>query len=123
MVAPPKQAEAVSFDAPLYWQASPRAAEQPQMAETGSLPSPVKHAPQGPGFLVQAGSFKARENADKARAALSAIAPVELAEIEAGGSTYFRVRVGPFPDRGGAQAALSKITAAGYQGAKIIAKN
>jgi rare lipoprotein A len=123
MVAPPKQAEAFPFDAPLYWQASPRAGEQPEVAATGSLPDPAKQAPQRPGFLIQAGSFTARENADKARAALSAIAPVELAEIEAGGDTYFRVRVGPFPDRSGAQAALSKITAAGYQGAKIIARN
>jgi rare lipoprotein A len=123
MVAPPKQAEAVPFDAPLYWQASPRAAEQPQIAATGSLPEPARQGPQKACFLIQAGSFKARENADKARAVLSTIAPVELAEIEAAGGTYFRVRVGPFPDRGEAQAALSKITAAGYQGAKIIAKN
>ena len=27
-----------AFDAPLYWQASPRIAERPQVAATGSLP-------------------------------------------------------------------------------------
>lgn len=123
MVAPPKQAEAIPFEAPLYWQASPRAAEGPPVAATGSLPQPAKQSQRGPGFLIQAGSFKNRENADKARAALSSIAPVELAEIEASGNVYFRVRVGPFPDQSGAEAALSKVTQAGYQGAKIIAKN
>jgi rare lipoprotein A len=123
MAAPPKQAETVPFDAPLYWQASPRAAERPQVTATGSLPQPAKQSQRGGGFLIQAGSFKSRENADRARAALSSIAPVELAEIEAGGNLYFRVRVGPFPEQSGAEAALSKVTQAGYQGAKIIAKN
>ena len=75
------------------------------------------------GLLVQAGSFKSRDNADKARTTLAAIAPVEVAEIEAGGNTYFRVRVGPFADQMGADAALAKVNEAGYQGAKIITKN
>jgi rare lipoprotein A len=123
MVAPPREAEAISLDAPLYWQASPRAVARAQIAATGSLPQPVEQSQQGAGFVIQAGSFKNRENADKARAALASIAPVEMAEIEAGGNIYFRVRVGPFPSPGDAEAALSKITQAGYQGAKIIAKN
>ncbi len=119
MVAPPKEADAIPFDAPLSWQASPRAAEAPQPSATGSLPQAQS---QAGGFLVQAGSFKNRANADKARTALSAIGAVELAEIEAAGDRYFRVRVGPFPDRGAAEAALSKVAQAGYQGATIIAK-
>ena len=72
---------------------------------------------------MQAGSFKSRDNADKARTTLAAIAPVEVAEIEADGNTYFRVRVGPFADQMGADAALAKVNEAGYQGAKIITKN
>ncbi len=81
-VAPPKEAEAVPLDAPLYWQASPRVAKKSQPAATGSLPQAPK---QAEGFLIQAGSFKSRENADRARVALSPIGPVELAEIEAAG--------------------------------------
>jgi cell division protein FtsN len=46
-----------------------------------------------------------------------------VAEIEAGENTYFRVRVGPFADQMGADAALAKVNEAGYQGAKIITKN
>ncbi len=119
MVAPPKEAEAIPSDAPLYWQASPRAAQVSQPSATGSLPQ----APgPGGGFLIQAGSFKNRENADRARAALSPIGPVELAETGAAGNLYFRVRLGPFADRGAAEAALSKVAQAGYQGATIVAK-
>jgi len=123
IVSPPKGAEAAPFDAPLYWQASPRVAERPQVVATGSLPQPAKQTRLAGGFLIQAGSFKNRENADKARALLASVAPVELAEIETGGNVYFRVRVGPFPDGAAAEAALAKVTQAGYQGAKIIAKN
>ena len=123
-LSPPKEAEAVAFDAPLYWQASPRTAERPQVAAAGSLPpSRPARASISDGLLVQAGSFKSRDNADKARTTLAAIAPVEVAEIEAGGNTYFRVRVGPFADQMGADAALAKVNEAGYQGAKIITKN
>ncbi len=122
-VAAPREAAAVPFDAPFYWQASPRWAEKPEVAETGSLPPPAKPRQQAGGFLIQAGSFKSRDNADRARAALASIAPVEVAEIEAAGDVYFRVRVGPFSDQEGAAAALAKVTQSGYQGARIIGKN
>jgi rare lipoprotein A len=122
-VAAPREAKAVPFDAPLYWQASPRAAEMPQVAETGSLPEPAEPRQEAGGFLIQAGSFKSRDNADRARTVLSSLAPVEVTEIEAAGDVYFRVRVGPFSDQIGAEAALAKVTQAGYQGARIIAKN
>jgi rare lipoprotein A len=122
-VAAPKEAEAVPFDAPLHWQSSPRWAEKPEVAETGSLPPPARSSQQVGKFLIQAGSFKNRDNADRARAALASIAPVEVAETEAGGDVYFRVRIGPFSTQGGAVAALAKVTQAGYQGARIIAKN
>ncbi len=46
--------------------------------------------------VIQAGSFKNKENADKARTTLAALAPVEVTPIEVGGNVYFRVRVGPF---------------------------
>ena len=95
-LSPPKEAKAVAFDAPLYWQASPRTAERPQVAATGSLPpSRPATASISDGLVVQAGSFKSRDNADKARTTLAAIAPVEVAEIEAGGNIYFRVQSWP----------------------------
>jgi cell division protein FtsN len=54
---------------------------------------------------------------------LSAIAPVDITAISVGGELYYRVRVGPFAEVAAAQAALVKVTAAGYQGAKTVQKN
>jgi len=94
---------------------------------TGSLgrpapPSPRKAVPLN-GPAIQAGSFKNKDNAERARATLSAIAPVDVAEVDVGGERYYRVRVGPFTDETEAAAALPKVTEAGYSGAKIVMRN
>jgi len=102
---------------------SPPAAAPPSPQSTGSIPSVPKPKVQGQGLIIQAGSFKNKENADRARNALSAIAPVDVTPIAVGGNVYFRVRVGPFSDKSGAEAALAKVAKAGYQGAKMVAKN
>jgi rare lipoprotein A len=115
--------ETASADAALHWQASPRVAAPPPVAATGSLPRGERTVGQADGLLIQAGSFKSKENADKARAALAAIAPVDVDPIEVAGEVYFRVRVGPFSAADEAAAALVRVTGAGYQGAKIVAKN
>jgi len=95
--------------------------------ETGSI-VPMRQAgansmgpPGGPS--IQAGSFRNRDNAEHARVVLSPIAPVDVAEVDVGGETFFRVRVGPFADAIEAVAALPLVTDAGYQGAKIIKQN
>jgi rare lipoprotein A len=73
------------------------------------------------GFLVQAGSFRSEDNAERARSLLGGIAPVEVAPTQVGDETLFRVRVGPFADHEAAAAALARVTEAGYRGAKIVA--
>ena len=73
--------------------------------------------------LIQAGSFKSKDNAERARKTLSAFAPVDVAEVDVGGETYFRVRLGPFPDALEAAVALPKVRAAGYDSAKILTRN
>lgn len=99
--------------------AKPAALAPPQV--TGSLPpKPAQAASGGP--VIQAGSFKNKDNAERAHEALSAIAPVEVAEIEVRGETYFRVRVGPFRDLRQARAALPKVAGAGYRGARLLTK-
>jgi len=90
---------------------------------TGSLPAPANAKPQAGGIVIQAGSFKNKENADKARGALAGLAPVEVTPIEVGGNVYFRVRVGPFFATSGTKSALAKVRSAGYQGAKIVTGN
>jgi rare lipoprotein A len=71
-------------------------------------------------ILIQAGSFKSKDNADKARAQLAAIAPVDVTPIAVGADTYFRVRIGPFSTDRDAQSALARAEEAGYSGAKIV---
>jgi len=100
----------------LRWQAS---------ARSSAAPSPLRQGTAGRngagGFLIQAGSFRSEDNAERARSSLSGIAPVEVAPIGAGSETIFRVRVGPFADELAANAALARVTEAGYRGAKIVA--
>ena len=99
---------------------------------TGSIPTPARLAPprvappraaplDGP--AIQAGSFKNRENAERARVTLAEIGPVDVTEVDVGGETYFRVRVGPFADEIEAAATLPLVTEAGYQGAKMLLQN
>ncbi len=51
---------------------------------------------------------------------LGTVGNVEVAPMAIGGETFYRVRVGPFPDRDEADAALSRVTEQGYQGARIV---
>jgi rare lipoprotein A len=94
---------------------------------TGSTSLPVQSKSQRlssqKGPAIQAGSFRIKDNAERARVTLSAIAPVEVARIESRGKVYFRVRVGPFADETDAEAALPRVTAAGYRDAKIVMRN
>lgn len=95
------------------------ASEQAQV--TGSIAAvSAKGAGVPAGPLIQAGSFKNKENAERARTALSMIAPVDIAEIAVGTDVFFRVRVGPFANVAQAKAALPKVTRAGYRGAKVV---
>jgi len=104
-----------------------RSAQDPPAV--GSVPAPrsppVAVTAQGgappAGLRVQAGSFKSKANADRARTDLVGLAPVEVAPIEVGGETFFRVRVGPFRGETEAAAALARVTQAGYAGARVVA--
>jgi rare lipoprotein A len=90
---------------------------------TGSIRRTTGPAGPANGPVIQAGSFKNRDNADRAHQVLSAIAPVDVAEISVGGEAYFRVRVGPFQNVAAARAALATVAGAGYRGAKLLTKN
>jgi rare lipoprotein A len=88
-----------------------------------AVPANAKTKARGPGLVVQAGTFKNKDNAERARTVLSTIAPVDVASIALREELYFSVRVGPFADPSEAKAALAKVTEAGYQGAKVVAQN
>jgi cell division protein FtsN len=95
--------------------------EPPQT--TGSIPRSATAETPASGLVIQAGSFKSKDNADRARNVLGPIASVDVTPIEIGGDVYYRVRVGPFAAASEAKAALVRVTAAGYRGAKMVKKN
>jgi peptidoglycan lytic transglycosylase len=106
----------------LPWQA---AKPQPVAALqiTGSVPAGAKPVAKATGLIVQAGTFKSKDNAERARSVLSSIAPVDVASVAVRQDQYFCVRMGPFPDLNEAKAALAKVTMAGYPGAVVVAQN
>jgi rare lipoprotein A len=112
-----------SVGAPVPQQAMPGAVSQLRWQTSTRVPAaPPRREELGGGgrFLIQAGSFRSEDNAERARSLLGGVAPVEVAPVEVGGETLFRVRVGPFADETTASAALARVTEAGYQGAKIV---
>jgi rare lipoprotein A len=97
----------------LRWQASTRPQAQ-------FKPAPIQPATRAGGVMIQAGSFRNEDNADRARSVLGAIAAVQVASIDGAGGRFFRVRLGPFANEQEAAVALSRVTEAGYGGARIV---
>ncbi|MEW4447968.1 SPOR domain-containing protein [Qipengyuania sp. JC766] len=84
---------------------------RPRSAAPASPSATVRSAAPG-NFVVQAAAFSNRANADRAAKVIGGF-------VERSG-TYFRVRTGPFANRGQAEAALAKVRAAGYSDAKVF---
>jgi rare lipoprotein A len=118
--AAPRQEAAPPDAASLGKQATAHASETSLPQTTGSLPPSPKMSGPEDGPVIQAGSFKSKENAERARDVLSPIAPVDVTPIAVGEEVFFRVRVGPFATASEAQAALAKVAGAGYRGAKLV---
>jgi len=83
-------------------------------AATEEVPPPAPAAtPAARGdFAVQAGAYSSRASAQKVADAVGGY-------LEPAGS-LFRVRVGPFANRGEAASALAKVRGAGYRDAQIV---
>lgn len=62
-------------------------------------------------FVVQAAAFSSKANADRLANSIGGF-------VEKSGQ-YYRVRKGPFANRGQAEAALAKVRAAGYKDARV----
>ena len=107
----------------LPWRPAAKPAVLRQPDTTGSIPPSAKPRGEGDGFVIQAGSFKSQENAERARTTLGALGPVEVTPVDVGGSVYFRVRVGPFSPAAETETALARVREAGFAGAKIVVRN
>jgi DedD protein len=103
-------------------QPAPRPAPQ---AAPPAVPQPVPQqatppATEGP-WAVQVGSFSSADNAEALRSRLAAAgfdAFVSRTVTDAG--TMHRVRVGPVPNRAAADQLLTRVSAAGQQGARVV---
>ena len=71
-------------------------------------------------YAVQVGVFSMRENAEALQARLKAFAPVKIVEVEMGGATLYRVKMGGANIRADARLTLERLVAAGHTDAVII---
>ena len=73
------------------------------------------------GMVVQAGSFRMKDNASsRIRELKNAGIAATIAEVMVDGVRYFRVIIGNFTNRGGAETALETVQARGFYDARII---
>jgi len=94
-----------------------------QPVRTAAVPSrpAASHASAGAGTaIIQAGSFRHADNANRLRYTLASIGPVEVTPVDVGRVTYYRVRVGPIPAGENARNALNRVWAAGASDARLV---
>ena len=93
----------------------------PKKPTTSYVNYNTKQTGQG-SYYVQAGSFSHMAMAENLKQQLQRYGQINIEPAEVHGSTYYRVRVGPFAEQNDADAALSKIRNAGLTDAEIITK-
>lgn len=81
------------------------------VARTATTEAPKMVAAED-GFVVQAAAFSSKSNADRAANSIDGF-------VQKSGR-YYRVRKGPFANRGQAEAALAKVREAGYRDARVF---
>jgi rare lipoprotein A len=76
--------------------------------------------PDNPRMYIQAGAFVRFDNANRLKAILSPIGPVEITQIRVTGRPLFRVRLGPIPTVKEADSMLAAVVQAGYADSRLI---
>ncbi|MBT5299574.1 MAG: septal ring lytic transglycosylase RlpA family protein [Rhodospirillaceae bacterium] len=71
-------------------------------------------------IFVQAGAFGQYDNANKVRARLSSVGPVNISNVLVNGRDLYRVRVGPLASVAEADRMMGSVVRAGYKSARII---
>jgi len=78
--------------------------------DTAEKPQQTTAAVAGEEFNLQAGSFRSAAEADKRRVQVQALGlPTRQESVSAGGDTWYRVLVGPFPTRDAVTQARDKL--------------
>ena len=112
-------ATAPASDDPLGDLARARTAAPASAPPAAAAPAPATaEAPYA--YFIQAGAFRAREEADAQRAQLAMLGwEARVSEREQNGRTVFRVRVGPFAKRDDAESLKEKLDGAGVDSALV----
>lgn len=116
----PRPAPQPAQPAPRPAQPAPQAAPPAAQPAPQQATSPAQPATEG-SWAVQVGSFSSADNAEALRSRLAAAgfdAFVSRTVTDAG--TMHRVRVGPAPNRAAADQLLTRLGAAGQQGARVV---
>ena len=91
----------------------------PPAPTIAALPSAGATIPARPRQIyIQAGAFAQADNAMKVRQRLDPLGPVTVAK--ANGADLYRVRLGPFANRGDADKLLQRVVGAGFGDARIV---
>lgn len=89
-----------------------RPAPAASKTDTTQKPQQPAAAVSGEEFNLQAGSFRSAAEADKRRAQVQSLGlPSRQESVSAGGDTWYRVLVGPFPSRDAVTQARDKLAA------------
>lgn len=89
-------------------------------ATTAPIPAAAVHTEKPSGIYIEAGVFRERALADKLSAILTEIAPATVELTTSGTEIVHRVKVGPFEKTEAAEAAATRIRAAGLNSARIM---
>jgi rare lipoprotein A len=94
------------------------AARRLGMLETGLVRVKIQFLPETlptPTFVVQAGAYTEQDNATRAQRALATRYPqVWITTAREGSQTFYRVRLGTFPNRAAAERVAREVRALGY---------
>ncbi len=126
--APVGAAAPMSTAAPAAARASaaPSVAPATTPGRQGAAAAPGSSTPRLPlegRFIVQAGSFAARDSAEALAARLRRAGfDVQVSTVQSAGRTLHRVRVGTAADRVAAEALLMRLRAAGHIGSVVAAQ-
>ena len=93
-----------------------------QAAAAAAPPAPRYATPTSGAYVVQVGAFSDPTNAQRVRDAVSTAGPVSVDVRTTARGELFRVRVGPWPSRQDADAALQTVAALGFSDAVVAAR-
>jgi cell division protein FtsN len=118
--APPAAKAGAASNAPTAPAPAPPPAPPPPPAAKAAAAEPAAPAADPLQYFVQAGAFRAAEEAEQMRARLSLMGlQARVSEREQAGRVVYRVRLGPFDRRDDAEKAGERLEAAGITAALV----